>query len=273
MVFLTPLAYSHTDIQLQIETLTRQLEGQPDKVEWLLKRGDLQRRHQNWDLARADFNRVREIQPDNATVDWFEGRLEVESGQPESGVRLLDRFLKTNPAHVIALQNRAQAHLLLGQPLLAAQDFGTVIRVADRPSPTLYNSHALALVLAGADHITDAMNVVQAGLDKFPADVTLAGIGTDISLALADTEMAARLIQGVSDPVLKLQQWQARIALLDCETGFQDRAAAWFTGARDSSPEPGYAAPLLTKPQLFILADKPTVANCRQAALENLQRQ
>ena len=50
----------------------------------------------NPDLARADFERVREIQPDNKTVDWFEGRLEVESGQAAVGVQLLDRFLLYN---------------------------------------------------------------------------------------------------------------------------------------------------------------------------------
>lgn len=113
LICVCPAVFAHSDLLLQIEELTEQLQQQPDNVHLLLKRGDLQRRHQNWDLARADFNRVRQIQPENNTVDWFEGRLDVESGRSGAGISYLDRFLKTNPGHTIALQNRAQAYLLL----------------------------------------------------------------------------------------------------------------------------------------------------------------
>lgn len=68
-----PVVHAHPDLLLQIEGLTEQLERQADNVELLLKRGDLLRRHESRDLARADFKRVREIQPDNITIDWFEG--------------------------------------------------------------------------------------------------------------------------------------------------------------------------------------------------------
>jgi len=219
-----PTARAHLDLLTQIEELTKQLEQQPDNVELLLKRGDLQRRHENLDIARADFKRVREIQPDNKTIDWFEGRLEVESGRPESGISYLDRYLDANPGQVIALQNRARAHLMLGQPLLAAQDFQTVIQVSDKPAPSLYSSNAQALVVAGRDYYPQAMTVVRAGLEKFPAEIMLTGIGTDISLARADTVAAAELINSLPDPILQLQQWQLRKALLVCETGNKEPA-------------------------------------------------
>ncbi|MBT8069834.1 MAG: tetratricopeptide repeat protein, partial [Gammaproteobacteria bacterium] len=73
---LAPLAvYAHTDLQLQIEQLTAQMEQAPGNVELYLKRGNLLRRHGDWALARADFKRVRKIQPDNEIIDWFDGRL------------------------------------------------------------------------------------------------------------------------------------------------------------------------------------------------------
>jgi predicted Zn-dependent protease len=84
------------------------LEQQPDNADLLLKRGNLQRRHGDWASARADFRRVREIQPDNKNIDWFEGRLDVESGRAAEGVQYLDRYLLANPDNAIALQNRAQ---------------------------------------------------------------------------------------------------------------------------------------------------------------------
>jgi len=218
VIALVPRAWPHADLELQIEGLTLQLEHQPDNVEWLLKRGDMQRRHESPGLARDDFKRVREIQPDNATVDWFEGRLEVESGHPEIGLRHLDQFLLANPDHAIALQNRAKAHLLLHQPLLAAQDYQRVIRVSAKPAPSLYSSNALALVAAGPEYFSQAMGVVRVGLKRFPGEVSLTGLGTDISLAVADTGTAQNLINTLPTSILGLPQWKARLALLNCET-------------------------------------------------------
>jgi len=214
-----PRAWSHAGLELQIEELTLQLERQPDNVEWLLKRGDLQRRHESPALARDDFKRVREIQPDNATVDWFEGRLELESGYPEIGIQYLDHFLLANPDHAIALQNRAQAHLLLHQPLLAAQDYQRVIQVSEKPAPSLYSSNALVLVAAGPEYFSQAMDVVWTGLERFPGEVSLTGLGTDISLAVADTGTAQNLINTLPAAILGLPQWKARVALLNCDAG------------------------------------------------------
>ncbi len=185
-----PTAHPHSDLQLQIDELTVQLEHEPGNVDLLLRRGDLQRRHENWDLARTDFKRVREIQPENETVDWFEGRLEVQSGHPSEGVRYLDRFLLTNPLQPIALQNRAQGYLLLDQPVLAAKDLQVVIRESDKPAPSIYSACALAFVEAGPGYFPAAMDVVLKGLLIFPTEIMLTGIATDLSLAQSDTETA-----------------------------------------------------------------------------------
>lgn len=271
LVNASPVAYAHTDLQLQIEALTAQLESEPGNVDLLLRRGDLQRRHKNPDLARADFERVREIQPDNKTVDWFEGRLEVESGQAAVGVQLLDRFLLYNPGHQIALQNRAQGYLLLNQPLLAAQDFNTVIEVSDKPTPSLFSAHALALVAAGEDHFRAAMDVVKLGLKRFPSEISLTGIGTDVSLAQSDTDTARILIDQLPPSIQKLPQWQTRKALLDCQTGNDVRAMQWFSAPAAVSSKTNHTHILFNEEWLDRLASDPTPSNCQAAALWILQ--
>jgi len=263
--------HAHPDLLLQIEALTEQLQRQPDNVDLLLKRGDLQRRHQSRDLALADFIRVREIQPDNKTVDWFEGRLEIESGRPDNGVQYLNRFLRSNPGHAIALQNRAQGYLLLKQPLLAAQDFEAVIQASDRPAPALFSANALALVEAGTEHFSKALLVVQNGLAQFPSEIRLSAIGVDISLSRSDTDTAAGLIGQLPVPVQKLPQWQTRRALLDCQAGNEARAALWFTGASEDAPGLRHSPPLLGRKWLALLAAEPISENCQEAALEILQ--
>lgn len=272
LLLLAAPVYSHTDLDLQIEEISRQLERQTDNVDLLLRRGDLQRRHENRALALEDFNRVRDIQPDNSLVDWFEGRLQIETGQPQEGVRLLDRFLLANPDHSIALQNRAQGYLLLEQPLLAAQDFKTVIRVSAKPTPSLYNSAASALVQAGADHYSEAMDVVQEGLGQFPTEITLMGMGTDISLARQDTETAARLINQLPMPLQKLSQWQLRWALLNCQSGQQALASNWFTSASKIEKIAGPNVNGLSHELLTELAEDASAFNCQAASVKLLNQ-
>lgn len=270
LITLCIAAYGHADLQLQIDELTGQLELESDNVELLLKRGDLQRRHQNWDLARADFRRVRELQPENRTVDWFEGRLEVQAGQPLAGIRYLKRFLINNPGHTIALQNRAEGYLLLNRHLLAAEDLQSVIRLSDKPAPSLYGANALALVAAGGDFYPAATNVVQEGLLLFPGEIRLTGIATDLYLAQSDTDAARVLIDQLPASIRKLQQWQTRTALLDCQSGDQSSAGLWFTHASEIAQSWGHDSGLLSEQWLTRLAREPIAENCRAAALEVL---
>lgn len=272
LICVCPAVFAHSDLLLQIEGLTEQLQQQPDNVNLLLKRGDLQRRHQNWDLARADFNRVREIQPENNTVDWFEGRLDVESGRPGAGISYLDRFLKTNPGHTIALQNRAQAYLLQQQPVLAAEDFATVIQLSERPAPSLYSANALALVMAGSDYYSAAMAVVKNGLRLFPGEIMLTGIATDLSLAQSDTQTATKLINQLPASIQKLMQWQTRKALLDCQAGHQEQAALWFVSAGKITSKSHHSPHVLSEKWLARLASDPNPKDCQAAAVEILQR-
>lgn len=266
-----PAAYGHPDLQLQIETLTKQLENEPGNVDLLLKRGDLQRRHQSPDLARSDFKQVREIQPENSTVDWLEGRLEVEAGQPDTGVQYLNRFLLINPGHAGALQSRARGYMLLDQPLLAAQDFDALIQASDNPGPSLFSAHARALVAAGADYYSAAMDVVTKGLMQFPTEISLTGIGTDIALVQTDTSTADKLINQLPASTRKLPQWQIRKALLDCQAGHDAQPAQWFSNAAEFSAKTRHTLLQLSKDRLLQLAAAPEPTNCQAAALEILQ--
>jgi tetratricopeptide (TPR) repeat protein len=265
------LAWSHPDLDLQIDELTEQLEKQPDQAGLLLKRGDLQRRHGNWDLAWADFNRVRQIQADNELLDWFEGRLAVDSGQPELALKYLDRFLTLNPGHGIALQNRAQAFMLLDQPLMAARDLQTVINGEETPGPALYSANALALIKAGSEYYPQAMDVVRDGLVRFHSEMLLTGIATDISLARLDIGSAQDLISKLPGPLLNLPQWQFRRALLDCVSGRrQDALNSFIQLSQDPSKSPNKIV-LLQQHWFPVLVEQPGVENCQTAAQEILR--
>jgi len=265
------LAWAHPDLQLQIDAVTEQLAGDANNTELLLRRGNLHRRHQDWQLARDDFQRVRQIEPDNADIDWLEGRMEVEAGRWQMGMDLLDRFLAENPDHAIALQNRAQAYLLTGRPLFAAKDYQAVISVSERPGPALFGACASAYIEAGNDHFSQAMEVIRSGLVRYPDEVLLTGLGTDIALARSETGTAQELIDSLPAPVLGLAQWQLRVSLLECQAGHGDGASNWFAEAVDHPAQERVTAGRLPEHWLQTLAETPSAENCARAALAMLQ--
>lgn len=80
------LAWAHTDLQVQIDAVSKQLATDPANTALLLRRGNLYRAHQDWQAAREDYQHVREIDPANSDVDWLAGRMEVEAGQVQTGL-------------------------------------------------------------------------------------------------------------------------------------------------------------------------------------------
>ncbi len=265
LLALASICPAHTDLQLQIDRLTHELADDPVNTDLLMKRGDLYRRHQNWHLARGDFARVRQLQPDHAYVDWFEGRLEVEAGEPQKGIALLDKFVRHNPQHVIALQNRAQGLLLLGQPLPAAHDYLLVVQHSKTPGPELYRACASAYMAAGKAYYEQAMDVVREGLNKVPGEISLTGLGVDISLARSDLNSAQTLIGNLPGPVLGLQQWQVRTSMLDCLAGRKELAAKGFTDVIEDRSEARETRFLISEEWLEKLAADPTPEICRAA--------
>ena len=68
LIFLSTLsvtAFAHPDLVLQIEALDIQLESNPTDSESLIKRGDLYRRHEDYNAAATDFAAARKINPEN----------------------------------------------------------------------------------------------------------------------------------------------------------------------------------------------------------------
>lgn len=223
-----PLAVAHTDIELQIETITRQLEIDPGNAELLLKRGDLHRRHVDYEAAALDFAAARQADPGVPMADFFEGRLALETGALETALALLGRHLETHPEHAAAWVLHGRAELGSGAKGRAADDFTRAIQLSEKPSPEILRLQILALV---ADGETDrALAAVDAGLERLPDEVNLVGLGTDISLAAGQQGRAERYLSRLPPPLLQLEQWARRAEQAAClaeqTTGRQSQCRA-----------------------------------------------
>ena len=210
------VCWGHPDLMAQVEVLTLRLKEQPDNVELLLKRGDLHRRHQDYTAAALDFDRVADIDPAHLMLDFYRGRLQQETGNPAAAEKLLARYLQRRPGHAKAWKLRGEANLSLRVPAGAAGYFNKAIELSTSPSPELYRLQVMALVAAGEPYWSTAMESVAEGLSRFRLEMTLLGLGTDISLASDEAKRASELIGRLPKRLLILPQWKARNQLLTC---------------------------------------------------------
>ncbi len=65
---------AHIGISGKIEAVTAQILADPQTVELYLLRGDLHRINGHWSEAISDFNKVRQLDPDNAAAELGMGR-------------------------------------------------------------------------------------------------------------------------------------------------------------------------------------------------------
>ncbi len=215
LLALPPPSFAHPELLSQIELLDVQLHEHPGDPGLLLKRGDLYRRHGDYDAARRDFADAGKAEPPPPDLDFFEGWLQLETSQPESALTSFNRYLAAHPGHVKTLILRADAFIALKQPAKAATDLGQAISHSQSPSPALFRQQALALVSAGAGRWPDARAVIEDGLSRFPAEVSLLGLGTDLALALDDEASARHYMSKLPAAVRELPQWQERLDLAD----------------------------------------------------------
>ena len=208
--------FCHPDLELQIEVLDARIQAGEVNAGLLIKRGDLYRRHKDFPAAARDFEAARKLSPDDSLVDFYEGRLQLESGHPEAAEHHLALYLATEPQHARAWMLRGEANILLGRPVNAAEYFDQAIQTAKSPSPGLYRLLILARVAIGETAWGAAAEAADIGLVRFGTEVSLLALGTDIALARNLPGEARRYLALLPDALQNMPQWDERIRSTDC---------------------------------------------------------
>ena len=273
LLALPAVVCAHPELQEQIDLVSIQIETDAGNAGLYLKRGNLHRRHQDWEAAYRDFVRARDLDPDLPDVDWLEGRTLVDAGRYQEGERLLNGYLATVPDNVSALQTRARARSSLGRHLEAASDYGSAIEHAEHPSPGLFDFQARELAAAGPENFPEAAEVVTAGLARFPGEVTLLGLRTDFALAAGEAAIARQQFDRLKPGLANLPQWALRLALTQCLEGKKSAAEQDFLTlykrvSSEGAPRPGTFS--FPPGVLHELAGRATPGHCRQVVIAAL---
>lgn len=230
-------AHAHPDLLNQIDRQTSLIKANPNDVDALLKRGDLYRRHQEYELSAADFRSAREIAPTHHLLNWYEGLLALDTFDYDKANRLFTQYLEDNGEHAAGWYWRGQARAGMAQFGAAADDFARAIETNARPSPVLYRARALALVAAGPQQAELASVTITQGLEHFPREVNLLGLAVDLSLLASDTVSAVRYISRLDSKLRELPQWQFRQASWHCIAGNRDQAREAFKSLLSSDSQ------------------------------------
>jgi uncharacterized protein HemY len=270
------VAAAHTDLELQIQDLSQQIAKSTPDPELLIRRGDLYRRHEDWAGAGRDFELVRKLAAEHPLIDWYEGRYKVQSGHWSEGEQLLSRFLGLQPDHSSAYHERARARWKLGRASAAAQDFEAAITTSLAPGPSLYRSLIIAQVASKDSEFASAMISIDAGLEKFPAELSLLGLGTDLSLAVADVQKSLDYLSRVPGKLNELPQWQFRRAAWACIRGDSEIASRGFSNLlpdAQGQKKPRVGTWHLSPETIRKLVDQPLAGTCAAVALELIRIQ
>jgi tetratricopeptide (TPR) repeat protein len=115
--------YLRTGKLEQAESLGRKsVEKEPENVEYRATYGGVLAALRKYDEAKAQYVRIREIDPTNAKAVLLIGILEAESGQMDAGVKTLSRAIKENEDNFMAYFYRAKIYLELEQVDKAKSD-------------------------------------------------------------------------------------------------------------------------------------------------------
>ena len=227
-------ALAHADIIERIMALNREIQESSPSAALYLKRGELHRLHRDWPAALADYQRARRIAPDNPNVNYYMGRMRLESGWPDLARSALNRFLAVRPNHADALLIRSRALAQLGKPHPAAADLTKAIALLDRPTPEVYLERAKMQATVGPDYVDEALAGLDEGIARLGPLVTLIQYAVSMEVARGQYDAALARIEALPVGVQSGPAWLARRGDILVEAGRLNEARVTYIVAKQA---------------------------------------
>jgi tetratricopeptide (TPR) repeat protein len=229
IVILAPSISAHDGLAGRIAAVTAQIAKAPANAELLLRRADLYRAAHKWALAHADLDRILEIEPKMAGLDFVRAQVYFGAGADRSAVQAASRALARDPRYVGALIVRGRARVRLGLAHAAATDFTGALD--QRPAPDLYIERARALSTAYAKNYEAALRGLDEGLARLGWIVTLELEAIDLELRLKRYDAALGRLHRISAHSARQETWLARRGAILEQSGRTSEARAAYQAA------------------------------------------
>ena len=218
---------AHVGVDSSIERYNALIREQPGQSELYLKRGELHRESQHWELAWADYQQAQRLSasPEQQLEILFcMGRMQLQAGRPEKASPLLEQVLEQNPDYIRARLNLARSYLALNRPGQAVEQMDRYIVLLKRPSPDFYLERAQMTQALGPDGYARLVQGLDDGINALGPIVTLMGKLIEVHLEQGNTEMALTRFEQLSPLLKSLPTWQAKKGDIHSQAGDQRTA-------------------------------------------------
>lgn len=232
LLFSAGPARAHDEILIQIAAVTAEIDKDPGNARLYWRRGELYRLHEEWDPALADFERAAVADPGFDEIHVARARLLLDMDLPQAANAAVQVFLNKTPENTIALRIRAQSWEALEQFARAAADYRRVTELEADPQPDDYLSWAQAETRTGPEGPARALRVLDAGMEKCGALVTLQAAAIDLAIAADDYDAALRHIEAVMSKLRRKEAWLYRRGEVLEKSGRPEEALAAYRAAQ-----------------------------------------
>ncbi len=226
----------HPGIAVQIRDLSSRITADHGNSELFLKRGELHRIHRDFQAARADYRKSRELNPELVLVDFCLGRMWLEAGRPGESRAALDRFLAAQPGNPEALAFRGRAKALEGEYREALGDFTAAITAyrgkTGNPPPELFIERARTQVTAGVEAAA-VLRGLEEGLELLGQPVTLHLEALELEISSGRFRAALERLDRLAAVSVRQESWLARRGeILEAAGRDQEAASAYREALR-----------------------------------------
>lgn len=200
---------AHPGIDEQIADVTLRMRKTPNDPSLFIKRGELHRIHQDWELAARDFNSAKRIEPQRAITDFHIARLWLERGKPKKALRHVDRYLQRTPDGLAGHIVRGRALETLGRHRSAADAYTRAIDgiVEGHPRPDDYLERARALQAAGHGYRDEAIRGLDEGIVRLGSPITLLRLAIELELEAGRIDAALARLDLIADGAARKERW------------------------------------------------------------------
>jgi tetratricopeptide (TPR) repeat protein len=224
-------AFAHGDVHERINQLTQQITQTPSNALLFFQRAELYRVDQDYTNALVDLDRVAQLDPKIARVDFCRGRVQFEANRPQAALPPLNSYLAGKPKDAEAYTTRARVLARLGQHKPAVEDYTTAIGLSTS-SPELFIERAESWRAQGKAE--EAIRGLDEGIRKMGPLVTLELPAIDLEVSLKRYDAAVARIDTVTTRLQRKETWLLRRAEIlrqagresDARSNYQEALAA-----------------------------------------------
>ena len=220
--------WAHADLGERILLATQEIEQHPNDAQLYFKRGELYRFHEDWDLAAADLERARNLDPRMHLVELARGKLMYQAGRLHSARAILDAYIAEHPDVVQARLVRAQVLVNLEDTLAAAEDYTFALERLSSPQPEHYLERAKALAHSGEDYLDLAIASLDEGIARLGPLITLQLYAVELELAKKNYKGALNRLDGITEKANRKEKWLAQRGDILRQAGELDQARAAY---------------------------------------------